>query len=87
MNWKKVSECKPPANTEILVLVRGRIFTGMLHSLLLMNHNEPTEFESIYTHDRDLQHTSWGPDSWWAPRPDDIPNWVDPDQKYEVVGG
>ena len=37
MEWKRVSEHKPPANTDILVLVRGRVFEGQLDVMRLKN--------------------------------------------------
>lgn len=86
MEWKRVSEHKPPANTDILVLVRGRIFEGQLDVMRLMGLEEPHEFESIYTHMSGLQHSCWGPDAWWSPKPSNIPEWVDPDQRFEVRG-
>lgn len=84
MDWKPVSQQRPPANTDILILVRGRVFEGQLHSVRLMGFDEPHEFESVYTHDRGMQHSDWGPGAWWSPRPRVIPQWSAIDAKCEL---
>ena len=78
MKWIRLSDQKPPINTDILILVDGRIQEGYLHSFVLMGDTEPTEFHTSYRHDYEhAQHCYWGDDPYWMPitceKPKQIP--------------
>jgi hypothetical protein len=77
MKWIRLSEQKPPINTDILILVDGRIHEGYLHSLLLMGKTEPTEFHTTYlTNYEHAQHGYWGDDPYWMPIPCEKPEQI-----------
>jgi hypothetical protein len=71
LKWIRFSEKQPPMNTDVLVLVNGRIYEGFLHNYVLMGHTEPTIFKTLYmTQYECAQNTSWGDDPYWAEIPE-----------------